>query len=118
MKVSLTQELTQERRAELVAELDECLELIPGKHGPMLIIDLEEGKTMFVGKDRQENFAFIDMRYYSNFEYHIKKRFTQAVFKALGKVLGMAEDKMFLTISEYNSWGGFGDFRDEYYEDE
>jgi hypothetical protein len=117
MRLSLTQKLTPEKRTELVTELDGCLELIPGKHGPMLILDIEDGKTMFVGPNQQDNFAFADMRYYSNFEYHIKKEFTKAVFKALNKVLGTTDDKMFLTIDEYNNWGGFGDFKDEYYDE-
>jgi len=57
------------------------------------------------------------VRYYSNFPYKIKKDFTAAVFKTLGRALGTTKDKMFLTITEYNSWGGFGDFKDEYCSD-
>ena len=47
--------------------------------------------------------------------YQVKKDFTTAAFKAIKEVLGTSDDRMFLTITEYNNWGGFGDFRDEYY---
>ncbi len=117
MKVSLAERLTEEKRKELVDGLGEALSNIPGKDGSMLMVDLEEGKTMFVGGMRQESFVFIDVRYYSRFEYHIKKKFTKAVFDVINRVLGIAYEKMSLNISELSSWGGFGDFKDEFYSD-
>lgn len=117
IRISTTQKLTPEKQEALVRGLCEAISLIPGKDGRGLIVDLEDGKTMFVGGARQENFVFADVSYFSNFTYHIKKKFTQAVFGVFGKVLGTAPDKAFLTINEYNNWGGFGDFKDEYYED-
>jgi hypothetical protein len=117
IRVSATQKLSGEKQAELVKGLGEALALIPGKDGRGLIVDLEDGKTMFVGGVKQENFVFVDVRYYSNFEYHIKKKFTQAVFAVFKKVLGTKPEQAFLTITEYNSWGGFGDFKDEFYDD-
>ncbi|NLL38302.1 MAG: hypothetical protein GX254_01760 [Clostridiales bacterium] len=117
MKVSLTQKLTEEKRKELVDGLGKALGIIPGKDGSMLIADLEEGRTMYVGGKRQEAFAFIDVRYYSRFEYHIKKKFTKAVFDAIHRVLGIAYENMSLNIAELSSWGGFGDFKDEFYSD-
>lgn len=117
IRVSATQNLTAEKQAELVNGLGEALNTIPGKDGRGLIVDLENGKTMFVGGIPQENFVFADVRYYSKFEYHIKKKFTQAVFDVFNKVLGSRPEQAFLTITEYSNWGGFGDFKDEFYED-
>ena len=117
MRVSLAQRLTEEERKELVDGLGEALSIIPGKNGSMLMADLEEGKTMFVGGVRQERFAFIDARYYSRFEYHIKKEFTKAVFDVLNRVLDIAYENMSLNITELSNWGGFGDFKDEFYLD-
>ncbi len=117
IRISTTQKLTPEQQEALVGGLGEAISRIPGKDGRGLIVDLEDGKTMFAGGARQENFVFADVRYFSNFTYHIKKKFTQAVFGVFGKVLGTTPDRAFLTINEYSSWGGFGDFRDEYYED-
>ncbi len=117
IRLSVTQKLSDEKQTELTRGLGEALSVIPGKDARGLIIDLEDGKTMFVGGNRQDNFVFADVRYFSNFEYHIKKQFTQAVLKVFEKVLGTTPDKAFLTITEYNNWGGFGDFKDEYYKD-
>jgi hypothetical protein len=117
IRISATQKLSPEKQAELTSGLGEVLSLIPGKDGRGLIIDLEDGRTMFVGGMKQENFVFADVRYYSKFEYHIKKKFTQAVFGVFNKVLGTKPEQAFLTITEYSSWGGFGDFKDEYYDE-
>lgn len=115
IKVSLTQKLTEEKRAELVSGLGEALEIIPGKNRSMLITDLEEGKTIFVGGTLMGNdgFAFIDVRYYSRFDYSIRRNFTKSVFNAFNRVLGIKYENMFLNITEFSSWGGFGDFKDE-----
>lgn len=117
MRVSLTQKLTEEKRKELVDGLGEALGVIPGKDGSMLIADVEDGRTMYVGGRLQDNFVFIDVRYFSRFEYHIKKKFTKAVFDAVHRVLGTAYENMSLNIAELSSWGGFGDFKDEFYSD-
>ena len=118
IRLSITQKLTQETQEELVNGIGEALSIIPGKGGRGLIVDMEDGKTMFISGKKQENMVFADVRYYSNFTYNIKKDFTVAFFDAVNKVLGTSKDRMFLTITEYNNWGGFGDFKDEYYESE
>lgn len=115
MKVSITKTLTEDERVVLSQKLGDALGLIPGKHSSMLIADIEDSKQIYLGGTRQDNFAFVDVRYYSNFEYHIKKKFTAAVFDAIKSVLETTEDRMFLTITEFNTWGGFGNFVDERY---
>lgn len=117
IRISIAKKLTLEKQQELVDGLGEALGRIPGKDGRMLITDLEDGKTMFSGGVKQDDFVFIDARYYSKFEYHIKKEFTEAVFNAVHKTIGTPFEKMSLNITEYSSWGGFGSFKDEYYDD-
>ena len=117
IRLSITQELTQDKREKLLSGLGEAISKIPGKEGYMLIVDLEEGKTMYLGGVKQENMVFADVQYFSNFKYQAKKELTAAAFDAINKVLGTREDRMFLTITERNGWGGFGDFNDEYYSD-
>ena len=90
---------------------------IPGKDGRLLIVEVEDDRKLFFGGVKQEDMVFADVRYYSNFEYHKKKDFTVAMFEVLNKVLGTSKDKMCLTITEYNSWGALGDYKDEYYLD-
>lgn len=117
IRLSITKKLAQSEQEALAKALGEALRIIPGKDGRGLIVDMEDGKTLLVGGVKQDNMVFADVRYYSNFPYQIKRDFTAAVFDTLGKALGTTKENMFLTITEYNSWGGFGDFKDEYYTD-
>jgi len=118
IRLSVTQKLTQDKQQELIDGLGEAMSKIPGKDGRLLIVDVEDGRTMYFGGERQEDMVFADVRYYSNFEYHKKKDFTVAAFDAINRILGISKDKMCLTITEYNSWGALGDLRDEYYSDQ
>ena len=117
IRLSIAQKLTQEKQEELVKGIGDALSIIPGKDGRGLIVDMEDGKTMYLGGVRQDDLVFVDVRYYSNFEYHIKKNFTVAVFDAINKALGTPKERMSLTITEYNNWGGFGNFKDEFFDD-
>jgi phenylpyruvate tautomerase PptA (4-oxalocrotonate tautomerase family) len=117
IRVSVTLELDDEKREALLSGLGEAIEKIPGKEGRTLIVDLEEGKTMYMGGVKQENMFFADVEYFSNFAHKYKQEFTAAAFAAVNKALGTEQNRMFLTITERNSWGGFGDFRDEFYSD-
>ena len=115
IRLSVTQKLTPEKQKELVDGLGEAMSKIPGKDPSLLIVDVEDGKTMFFGGVKQEDMVFADVKYYSNFGYHKKKEFTVAAFDAIHSILGTSKDKMCLTITEYNNWGALGGYRDEYY---
>ena len=88
MRVSLSRKLKEEEKQELYGKLSRALAIIPGKEAFMLIADIEDGKDIYCGGKKQENFCFVDARYYSKIEYHIKKAFAQAVMAAIGEVAG------------------------------
>jgi phenylpyruvate tautomerase PptA (4-oxalocrotonate tautomerase family) len=115
MRVSVTQKLTREKQEELTRELGRALDLIPGKSGNMLIVEMEDGKPMFSGGVPQENLAFADVRYGEHFTHQIKKAFVKAVLAAFKNVVGIPADKAFMTIDEVDCAGGFGGFMDYYY---
>ena len=118
MKVSLTHKLTDEKRTQLLSGLEKALAIIPGKAGAPLTIDLEEGKTFYTSGVKQEDFVFVDVRYFSNFKYSKKKEFTIAAFDSMHEVLGFSKEKMFLLITERNTWGAHGSYLDEFVTDE
>lgn len=118
MRVSLSRKLKEEEKQELYGKLGRALAIIPGKDAFMLIADIEDGKDIYCGGKKQENFCFIDARYFSRIEYHIKKAFAQAVMAAVEEVAGAPKPCISMTITEYSTWAGFGDLADEYYKEE
>ena len=117
MRISLAEKLTEEKRVELVEELGIALEEIPGKKRNMLMAELCDGVPFYMGGVRKEKFCFVDVRWFGNFEYHLKSNFTKAAFAAIDKVLGIPYNAISMNITEVTTWGGFGNFNDMYYKD-
>ena len=117
IRLSVTQKLTQDKKDALVNGLGEAMRKIPGKDERLLIVDVEDERTMYFGGTIQEDMVFADVRYFSNYEYHKKKEFTVAMFDAIHRIIGTSKNQMCSTLTEYNNWGALGDFRDEYFSD-
>ena len=117
MRVSLSVKLSEEQRKSLYAKLGEALRHIPGKEPFMLIADIEDGRQFYAFGEKQENFAFVDARYFSRAEYHAKRDFAMAVMKAIEEVAGTKSTNISMNIFELSTWGGFGDLNDEFYKD-
>ena len=117
MRVSLSKKLTEEQRQSLYEKLGEALRHIPGKEPFMLMAEIEDGRQFYAFGTKQENFAFVDARYFSRVEYHAKKDFAVAVMKAIEEVAGTKSTNISMNIFELSTWGGFGDLNDEFYKD-
>ena len=115
IRVSATKTLTEDERTQIVDGLGAAIEVVPGKNRSGLIVDIEDGRTIYVGGAKQENLVFTNVKYFSNYEYHIKKNLTAAIFDVFTKVLGTPQDKSSVIINEHNNWGNFGNYKDEYY---
>lgn len=113
MRVTLTKTLSKEQKQALYDRLGAALSRIPGKEPHMLIAEIEDGKTIFFGGNPQEDFVFVDARYFSKFDYPIRKAFAQGVFEAITDVVGTPSPCISMTIFEMSTWGGFGDLADE-----
>ena len=117
MRVSLSVKLTEEQKQSLYEKLGEALRNIPGKEPFMLMADIEDGRQFYAYGKKQENFAFVDARYFSRVEYHAKKDFAVAVMKAIEEVAGTKSTNISMNIFELSTWAGFGDLNDEFYKD-
>ena len=117
MRVSLSKKLTEEQRQSLYEKLGEALRHIPGKEPGMLMAEIEDGQQFYACGKRQENFAFVDARYFSRAEYHAKRDFAIAVMKAIEEVAGTKRECISMNIFELSTWAGFGDLNDEFYKD-
>ena len=117
MRVSLSKKLTEEQKQSLYAKLGEALRIIPGKEPFMLIAEIEDGRQFYAFGEKQDNFAFVDARYFSRVEYHAKKEFAVAVMKAIEEVAGTKSANISMNIFELSTWAGFGDLNDEFYQE-
>ena len=70
-----------------------------------LMIDIEDGKTLFFKGLLQDNCAYIDVRVYGKCQQSAKEAFTKAVFEVFKEQLSIDRENLFLSILEYDSWG-------------
>lgn len=113
IRLSITQKLTREKRDELVAAVGRALEVIPEKSGKYLVSDIEDGRVMYMGTEQQEDMVFADVRYHGKYEYQYRSAFAAALSEAVHSVLGTSKDSIWMNITEFTSWGGHGNLKDD-----
>lgn len=114
IKVSSAKVLTEEQANVLVSGLAKAVHQFLGNPPEQVDVEINDGTKMYRGGVKQENFVYLDVRYFRNHKFRVKQELAKAVFKATHAALGTADDKMCLSILEFHNWGGFGDFIDEF----
>lgn len=108
--VSTSKMLSDAQKDALKASLGEKIRVIPGKTEAALMIDIEDGHTMYLAGEKRE-LAFLDVRCFGSTEFANKKAFTEAVFEAVQQTTGLPEDGIYLTYSEFANWGTKGSMK-------
>jgi len=111
VNVKLTQKLTHEQMLEVKSGIAAEIVLIPNKTEAVLMVDIEDGKTIFFRGEQMENGAFVDVKMYGTCDFEAKAAFTRAIYKLFGQVLDIAENQMFITLLEYDTWGTSGNLK-------
>ncbi|GHV82416.1 hypothetical protein AGMMS49991_09740 [Spirochaetia bacterium] len=104
IEVKLSQKLSPAQRDTIKAELGRLITIIPGKTEPDLIVDIADGRAMYMG-GAQVLCAYIDLRVYTKADEEAKKRFTRETFALLTRELGIKPENQYLTIAEFEQWG-------------
>ena len=82
------------------------------------MVEVNDGRKLYFGGEKQEDMVFADVKYVGRQEYHKKREFTRGACQMIHEILGTPIDRICLTITEYDNRGAVGDFRDQYYMDE
>ncbi len=115
IRLSMTKKLDAETEQKLVDGLGIALSKIPGKDPCWTSVEVNDGIRMYFGGEKQDNMVFLDVRYVSKFEFHLKRAFVRAAFDTVHEILGTDKERICLNITEFSNWGAAGDFRDELY---
>lgn len=111
ISVKTTHNLTEEQKADLKQSIGQIISDLPNKTEKVLMVDIDDGHTMFLGGEKQESCAYVDVRIYGAAPFAAKKEFTEDMFRVLDKSIGVPEDKAFLTITQYDNWGTKGSMK-------
>ena len=89
------------------AGLAEIIGLIPGKTEAALMLEVDDGLTMYF-KGEKRGLAYLDAKFSGDTEFEHKKNFTEAACRLAGQVCGLPQDAVYLTYSVFNEWGTGG----------
>ena len=115
IRVSSAKKVPPEAEQALVDALGLALSNVPGKEPKWTMVEINDGRPMFFGGEKQEDMVFLATQYVGHFPFQRKRSYVQAACKAVHEVLGTPIDRICVTISEHEDWGALGDFRDIYF---
>jgi phenylpyruvate tautomerase PptA (4-oxalocrotonate tautomerase family) len=101
--------LSPVQREKVKAELGRLISIIPGKAEADLMVDIFDGRKMYMGGAAVPA-AYIDLRVYTKADAEAKKRFTKETFALLIRELGVKQENLYMTITEFENWGYGGEF--------
>lgn len=105
--VNISKPLSQAQKDAIKTGFGEAVTLIPGKSEPALMVEIADGRTIYMGGQACET-AYIDVKIYGETDFASKKAFTEAAFAVVSKAAGIGADAMYLTFEQYENWGTRG----------
>lgn len=109
INMNLSMKLDDEQKAELSYAVSQAVTVLPGKPRPEVsMVDIEDGKSMFFCGDPLEKGAYVSVCLHGQFGLAEKDAYTAAVTSILDEKLGIPGNAVYLTISEFPTWGVFG----------
>jgi len=105
VSVNLSKTVTPSQAKEIKSRIAEAIVLLPGKTEDVLMVQIDDGKTIFYQGAEMDNCAYVDARIYGTCALEHKQVFTKAMYMLFEEILGIHKSKMFLSILEYDTWG-------------
>jgi phenylpyruvate tautomerase PptA (4-oxalocrotonate tautomerase family) len=108
IQVTIGQKLSAPQKERLKSELGRLIAIIPGKSEQGLIVNIQDGSSLYMG-GTEEPSAYIDLRVYTKTDGEAKKRITREIFGLITREFAIPTGRQYLTISEYDQWGYGGE---------
>ena len=108
--INTSLKLSTAQKEKVKSELGRLIAVIPTKTEAGLLVDFSDGHTMYRAGE-EAPCAFIDVRLFGKAEFDYKKQFVEETFKMLAKELGLEAARMYLSVSEFDTWGSAGIFK-------
>jgi len=111
IQINLKQQLSREQIIQIKKGMGEAITKISGKKEEQLMLQIDDGCTMFHKGEDREKIAYIHMKAFKQASFEDNKAFTQAATDVIHDVLDVPKENIYLNITEFSCWGVNGDLR-------
>lgn len=109
INMNLSATLDESQKVELSRTLSQAVTCFSGKPRPeVTMVDIEDGKSIYMGGEPMDNGAYVSVCVHGEYELSEKDAYTAAVSDVLLEMLGIPSQAIYLTFSEFPTWGVFG----------
>jgi len=108
--INTTQKLSAAQKEKIKTELGRLITIIPSKTEAVTYVDFSDSRTAYKG-GAEISGAFIDVRLFHKSDFEPKKKFTEETFGLLSRELGLKNENMYLSITEYDNFGAGGTYK-------
>ena len=85
-----------------------AIECIPGKSEGWLMVNIEDGKSMFFKGNADGDTAYISVSIFGKASRDAYEALTGEICSLVSSVTGTSPDRIYVTYSEYDKWGWNG----------
>jgi phenylpyruvate tautomerase PptA (4-oxalocrotonate tautomerase family) len=110
LEVNTSVALTDAEKHDLCEEIGKLLPLIPGKKREITMMNIADGR--YIELNDKDPCVNLELRIGGKSPFNAKRNFVREVTAMFGEKLGVEPGRTFINIVEHDSWGAFGDFKD------
>jgi phenylpyruvate tautomerase PptA (4-oxalocrotonate tautomerase family) len=104
----VTVKILAEKEEIIKKKLGEAIELIPGKNETFLMIGFEDEYSLYLGGEKLEKGAFIEVKIFGKASKDSYAKLTAAICKIYEEELGIPPNKIYVKYEEIENWGWNG----------
>lgn len=95
--------LTDDQKTKIKSCAGQLISLIPNKSEKVLMIEIEDDKTMYHG-GKVQPCSFIKVHLYLSAPYANNVEFAEEFVKQVSEITGIEVGNVYLTFEQYNNW--------------
>jgi len=105
INVSVSKNLGEADKDAIKQEMGKLITVVPGKSEGVLMVQIEDNRTTYFGGEKKDNAAYVDIRLLGSVSQDVRRELMSQSFEVLGRLVGVSEADMFVTVSEHGNWG-------------
>lgn len=108
IEAKFSKKLSQDHIQALKCGFGRAIECIPGKSESWLMVNIEDGKSIFFQGNADSDSAFLSVAIFGKAKSEDFNNLTGELCKLINNVTGISPSRIYITYSEKDKWGWNG----------